>query len=161
MPIKPENRDRYPADWPEISARIRKRARNCCEWPGCGIHNYSVGMWVPDLRLGKVWEPLAGVTDDEDDYWLDFAGQGLKWPTLEPLTFSEAKAIAGDFQDGDHQVIVIVCTVAHLDHQPENCKPSNLRLMCQRHHLAYDKPHHITTAYMARMAARRNLELPL
>lgn len=23
MPIRPENRDRYPKDWPEISRRIR------------------------------------------------------------------------------------------------------------------------------------------
>ncbi|MCW3657580.1 hypothetical protein K6L27_05280 [Burkholderia cenocepacia] len=31
MPIKPENRGRYPANWPEIRARILARAGNCCE----------------------------------------------------------------------------------------------------------------------------------
>lgn len=38
MPIRPENRDRYPADWPEISARIRfVRADGRCECDGrCG-----------------------------------------------------------------------------------------------------------------------------
>lgn len=38
MPIKPENRARYPADWPEISARIRfERAGGQCECEGeCG-----------------------------------------------------------------------------------------------------------------------------
>lgn len=38
MPIRPENRDRYPSDWPEISRRIRvDRARGRCECEGeCG-----------------------------------------------------------------------------------------------------------------------------
>lgn len=37
-PIRPENRDRYPADWPEISRRIRfERAEGRCECTGeCG-----------------------------------------------------------------------------------------------------------------------------
>lgn len=36
----------------------------------------------------------------------------------------------------------VVLTVAHLDHTPENCSDDNLRAMCQRCHLAYDKGHH-------------------
>ena len=38
MPIRPENRKRYPADWPQISARIRfERAAGRCECRGeCG-----------------------------------------------------------------------------------------------------------------------------
>ena len=38
MPIKPENRARYPADWAEISRRIRfERAAGRCECEGeCG-----------------------------------------------------------------------------------------------------------------------------
>ena len=43
MPIRPENRHRYPKDWPEISKRIRfVRAAGRCECPGgangCGLH---------------------------------------------------------------------------------------------------------------------------
>ena len=42
MPIKPENKARYPENWStEIVPRIRKRSRNCCE--NCGLPNYS---WV-------------------------------------------------------------------------------------------------------------------
>lgn len=40
MPIKPENRGRYPANWKEIRATILKRADNKCEF--CGIENYAV-----------------------------------------------------------------------------------------------------------------------
>ena len=40
MPIKPENKHRYPVDWKEISMRIRfERAKGKCEV--CGAVNYS------------------------------------------------------------------------------------------------------------------------
>lgn len=40
MPIRPENRDRYPPEWKAISERIRfDRAQNRCECDGrCGLH---------------------------------------------------------------------------------------------------------------------------
>lgn len=38
MPIKPENRAKYPPEWPAISARIRRRAGGQCECLGeCGV----------------------------------------------------------------------------------------------------------------------------
>lgn len=39
MPIKPENRKRYPANWKEIRASILERAHNHCEF--CGRLNHS------------------------------------------------------------------------------------------------------------------------
>jgi 5-methylcytosine-specific restriction endonuclease McrA len=37
MPIRPENRHRYPANWRELSLQIRRdRAGWVCEAPGCG-----------------------------------------------------------------------------------------------------------------------------
>jgi hypothetical protein len=40
MPIRPENRARYPKDWREISRRIRhERAGNRCEQ--CGAENHQ------------------------------------------------------------------------------------------------------------------------
>lgn len=39
----------------------------------------------------------------------------------------------------------VILTVAHLDHTPEHCDPDNLRAMCQRCHLAYDRDHHAAT----------------
>jgi hypothetical protein len=44
MPIRPENRDRYPADWGSISLRIRfDRAQGRCECDGrCGRPDWHV-----------------------------------------------------------------------------------------------------------------------
>lgn len=40
---------------------------------------------------------------------------------------------------------IVVLTIAHLDHLPENCELSNLRAWCQRCHLTYDIEHHRQT----------------
>jgi hypothetical protein len=43
MPIRPENRARYPKDWPQIVERVRERSGNCCEgspmFPDCRAPN--------------------------------------------------------------------------------------------------------------------------
>jgi 5-methylcytosine-specific restriction endonuclease McrA len=41
MPIRPENKDRYPVNWKEIRAAVLKRAGNRCE--RCQVKNYAVG----------------------------------------------------------------------------------------------------------------------
>ena len=87
MPIRPENRERYPKDWPEISRRVRDEAGNRCEGSPA----------FPDCR----------------------AENGKPHP-----------------ETGSN----VVLTVAHLDHQPENCKRENLRAWCQRCHNVYDAP---------------------
>lgn len=40
MPIKPENKKRYPSNWKQIREDILQRANNRCEF--CGIENYSI-----------------------------------------------------------------------------------------------------------------------
>lgn len=41
-PIRPENRSRYPEDWPAIRRRILERAGNRCECTGeCGVDHRS------------------------------------------------------------------------------------------------------------------------
>jgi hypothetical protein len=37
---------------------------------------------------------------------------------------------------------IVVLTTAHLNHTPEDCRPANLRVMCQACHLAYDAEYH-------------------
>ena len=39
MPIKPENRLRYPRNWKQIRASILERAHGCCEF--CGVENHT------------------------------------------------------------------------------------------------------------------------
>jgi hypothetical protein len=103
MPIRPENRARYPDNWPEISADIRKRAGDRCECHGeCGRGTHAGRC--PNVQAGAAY------------------GTGS----------------------------TVVLTVAHLDHQPEHCDPSNLKAMCQGCHLHYDRGHHAETRYRTR-----------
>lgn len=60
---------------------------------------------------------------------------------------------------GEPKIIVIVLTVAHLNHDPTDCSPENLAAMCQRHHLAYDHAHHQANAQATRRAKAGTLEL--
>lgn len=53
--------------------------------------------------------------------------------------------------------IRIVLTVAHLDHNPANNAPENLRALCQRCHLRYDQKIHAASARRTR--ARRTGQL--
>lgn len=118
MPIKPENRARYPKNWREVSLAIRERAGWRCECEGeCGRAHY-----VPDAVVNMVRD---GLTPDTR------CGAEQQWP--HPVTGS-----------------TVVLTVAHLDHQPEHCAPENLKAMCQRCHLAYDREHHGQTAAATR-----------
>lgn len=91
----PMQRALYPADWERISASIRDRADNRCEWPGCGLEN-------------------------------------------------------GATVDGKRGPYKVVLTVAHLDHNPANCDPANLRAWCQPHHLRYDARHRAHNAARTR-----------
>lgn len=95
MPIRPENKSRYPANWKEIRASILKRANNRCEF--CGVENHT-------------------------DRWNEKTGK----------------------------LAHIVLTVAHLDHQPENCDPENLRALCQACHNRYDAQHRVETRKKSR-----------
>lgn len=115
MPIKPENKARYPKDWKIIVARIRERSGGRCECEGeCGLHRTTPG-------------PRRCVERN---------GQSARW--------AKGK---------------VVLTVAHLNHQPEDCRPENLKDMCQRCHLRYDVDHHRHTAYETRRKGKAAKDL--
>lgn len=62
MPILPENKHRYPADWKLRSRFVRFfRARNRCEW--CGVEN---GQPNP-ITMSKVVLTVAHVYDDRPE----------------------------------------------------------------------------------------------
>lgn len=135
MPIKPENRSRYPAEWKAIRDRILIRAENCCEHPGCGARQYDVGYWRKQMGRFVWFEQVRGLRSWRE---ASTAAAELDWSASEEGT----------------KPTVIVLTIAHLDHQPENCAPENLRALCQRHHLAHDHDHHRANAYATRRSRK-------
>jgi 5-methylcytosine-specific restriction endonuclease McrA len=127
MPIKPENKHRYPKEWPQIRAEILERASHMCE--KCKAPNRT--------RIAR------GADDDDGTYMLD---------TAEVFS-AETGELLGQCRMSDYSVarmVNVVLTIAHLDHTPENCAPENLRAWCQRCHLRYDAEHHKGTAQETR-----------
>ena len=119
MPIRPENRARYPADWPAISGAIRARAGNACEQ--CGVENYALGGRD---HAGR-WCPAQPTGDN---------GLRLTWPGPGETAWCNTP-MSGPLR---LKIVRIVLTVAHLDHRPENCDPANLKCLCQQCHNRLD-----------------------
>ena len=57
---------------------------------------------------------------------------------------SEGMQQEADMLGGEH-IFRIVLTIAHLDYNPQNNNPENLKALCQKCHLNYDKKHHAET----------------
>lgn len=133
MPIKPENKDRYPKNWKQISERIRfVRAANKCEV--CGIRNGLEGWRIADGTFYSV--------DDFSDLH------------IKPKDETEVCNLVAK-----KPPIKIVLTVAHLDHTPENCDDDNLKAMCQRCHNRYDQPHRKANARQTRVDKKGQISL--
>lgn len=130
MPIKPENRARYPANWStEIRPAILARAGNRCEQ--CNAPNGE-----------RICREASGAT-----YMID-TGEVFDAGTGEAL--GQTHLVGYPFG----RYVTVVLTIAHLDHQPEHCDPDNLRAWCQRCHLSFDRNHHAESR-RATIAARR------
>jgi hypothetical protein len=111
MPISPENKHRYPADWPWISHRVKEGAGWKCEH--CGVADRA---WGYRDRHGYFQEVIKELYAKNPPFQLETS-------------------------DGDQvKVIQIVLTTAHLDQHPENNAWENLRALCHRCHFAFDRP---------------------
>lgn len=121
MPIQRQHRWLYPLDWAQISAMVRfERAKGrcqCCSRPH--------GQTVFHLGDGRWW-------DAEKETCRDGRGKVIR---CEVMGFPSAD------QDGVRQTRVFLAT-AHLDHDPTNNRPKNLKAFCQRCHLLNDAPEH-------------------
>ena len=142
MPIRPENKARYPKDWAEISVATKQRAGWKCQHSDCLARQYSIGSWRREGHDPHRWE---------EQY-------------EPPATYAEARSIAAEAwwevqHLGGDKLTIIVLTVAHLNHTPEDVRPENLAVMCQRHHLAYDADLHKRTSYATRKALAMTAEL--
>ena len=121
MPIRSEYRFPYPIDWPQLSATIRfRRAGGRCE--RCGRPH---GQLVWHLGDGRWWDPEHGT-------WRNGRGKALRglpqldaWPP--DLAIFRTR---------------VVLATAHLDHDPTNNRPRNLKALCQRCHMLHDRQEH-------------------
>lgn len=126
MPIKPENKAKYPPNWREISLRIRARANNCCEF--CGIRNGAVGA----RDTHGDWHDESNIDGMNSDVGIALFGSQVP------------------------KIIRIVLTVAHLNHDEVDCRDENLRALCQRCHLTYDAQHHASNAAITRATKKQD-----
>ena len=117
MPIRPENKGLYPANWKEVVAGIRERSEDRCEL--CGVIN---GQHIQRNAEGSLWryQEAPGICFHIGTY---------------------AKHYVAPVAETWRKPIRIVLTVAHLDHDPRNNDPENLRHWCQYHHNLYDAAH--------------------
>lgn len=148
MPIRPEHRWLYPIDWRELSALVRfTRAGGRCE--RCGRPH---GARVRHLGDGRWY-------DEERGCWRDDRGRrvrGLPPPGHPPrLKYQPGVKRQRHHAHLPHQLRMaelagdpvlpstrVVLASAHLDHDPGNNHPRNLAALCQRCHLAHDRPEH-------------------
>lgn len=142
MPIKKENRARYPKDWKAIRAEVLERAGNRCEWEENGARCV--------LMHGEY-----GLRDLDGTWWTseEFANGSVP----EMIEFER-----GDKLKLAHKVCL---TIAHKNHQPEdNGEPGNrpnLAAWCEKHHLDYDRPHHMANAKKTRNAKKGQEAMPI
>jgi hypothetical protein len=130
MPIKPENKNRYPADWAQIRERIRARAGDKCEW--CDVYNHALGGRLADGTFVYAHAKEQNLLRDV------YPKPGEEWWCGPKIN------------DAWLRIIRIVCTVAHLNHTVEDCSDENLRFLCQRCHLRHDLIMHQQHAYQTR-----------
>ncbi len=121
MPIRRQHRWLYPIDWPQISASIRfGRAKGRCEQ--CGRPH---GRLVFHLGDGRWW-------DEESNTWRNGQGRALSaMPTHVP-----------SLADAATRTTKVFLAAAHLDHDPGNNRPRNLKAFCQRCHMLHDRKEH-------------------
>lgn len=128
---------RYPANWLEISKRIRfERAKHCCEW--CHAPN---GAWIVRYKNDEASFEIC--TESEA---ADFKGDHVfHKPVRVVLTVAHLGTPHTDGTPGDK-------------HDKMDVRDENLAALCQRCHLAYDLQDHIQHRRENREAKRRETE---
>lgn len=113
------DRSQYPEDWEAISLEVRNNADWTCQ--ECG---------KPCRPPTMLWHDfVAHLLNDVSDEWYSLTSDEVhnedtgKWGFVDrPQRFT--------------------LTVAHLNHNPADCRPENLKAMCSVCHLKYDAEHH-------------------
>jgi hypothetical protein len=118
MPIRPQFRWFYPIDWRQLSTVIRfERAKGRCE--RCARPHGRIVICLGD---GRWW-------DAEREVWRDGQGRPSRHGP-EAISLTEIRSTR------------VYLATAHLDHDPTNNRPRNLKAVCQRCHMLHDKDEH-------------------
>jgi len=64
---------------------------------------------------------------------------------------------AADYEPHPETGARVILTVAHLNHEPGDCRPNNLKALCQRCHNRYDREHRNETRRRRQEAGRQLL----
>lgn len=142
MPIPPEVRALYPANWKtHVRPAVLRRAGHRCE--GCGVRQYAVG-------------------------YRDEGGRFIELGRAEVEVLAEARRRG----EAVPRVFQIALSVAHRDHDPRNndgmerggpplpFELSNLFSACQRCHNLHDAAHRRRNRARTRLRVRGVLPLP-
>ena len=117
--MRPQHRWFYPIDWAQVSASIRfGRAKGRCE--RCGRPH---GRLVIHLGDGRWW-------DEDATVWRNGRGKVIT-SLAEPAARDERLLTTR-----------VILAAAHLDHDPSNNRPRNLKAFCQRCHMLNDRDEH-------------------
>lgn len=147
MPIRPENRWLYPIDWRELSAFVRfQRAKGRCEQ--CGRPH---GIKVRHLGDGRWY-------DDEHRCWRDERGRRMRG-SASPDRLPKQLRMAELVGEATPLSTRVVLATAHLDHNPGNNHQRNLAALCQRCHLAHDRPEHRRQRWITLFRRRASRDL--
>lgn len=95
----------------------------------CGVENHAIGA------------------RDRHGQWHDQA-------SIDHLNSDCGYALFGEYP----KIIRIVCTTAHLDHNPGNNDLANLKFLCNRCHLRHDQEQHKASAAATRLAKKEKLQ---
>lgn len=132
MPIRRDLRTFYRGPWLQVRLRILARAHHRCEQ--CGVPNHQRVERGPD----GLWRSLLARCGAP---WRNHQGNVT---TMEPI---------------NRRQVLIVLTVAHLNHVAGDDRDENLLALCQWCHLNYDKLHHKETRSARKDAARPLLDV--
>lgn len=117
----------YSPNWKtQVVPGIRKRANEKCE--KCGVQNHAIGY---RNRWGGFEDLTQYAHRNSKKKWVVYRNK-----VVTPLW---------DILPNGRTLIMIILTIAHLDHDPENWTVSEDRLkaLCQRCHLNNDRSHNI------------------
>ena len=65
MPIRPENKGRYPKNWKEIREQILERAGNRCEF--CGVENHTYRLNEKTGKMAYIVLTIAHMNEVIED----------------------------------------------------------------------------------------------